>query len=113
MIQEHSCSKNGALLVLGLQACCNMLGGEEHRATTAHRLHDNSHDPGLSGWEECCGLQLTWILSLDILPSCKITLTRDNSKKPKQVSVTAIHDASETRNLDLCLWQWVFACKNV
>lgn len=32
MIQEHSCSKNGALLVLGLQACCNMLGGEEHRA---------------------------------------------------------------------------------
>jgi len=81
MIQEHSCSKNGALLVLSLQACCNMLGGEERRAMALPTgFKYNSHDPGLLGWEECYGLQLTWILSLDILPSCKITLTRDNSK---------------------------------
>jgi hypothetical protein len=47
---------------------------------------------------ECCGLQLTWILSPDTLPSCKIILTLDNIRKPRQVSVIVTHDASETLN---------------
>lgn len=56
MIQEHSCSKNRALLVFSLQACCNMelpllltvLGGEECRAMALPTgCERNSHAPDL------------------------------------------------------------------
>lgn len=108
-------------------ACCNMelplllttLGGEECRAMALPTgCTCNSHAPCLSGGQhgECRGVlwsELTWILFPDTLPSCKITLTMGNSRKSRQVLVIVIHDASETRNLELYSWKWVFACKDV